>query len=93
MDKAFLTATAIPLMGLAGAIAYKFRPLEWQKGDGKKVNCRPDKQLRTCFDMTGTLVSVPSRKGCKMDTGSEQVAAHVKQLQVRAVPLACAAGV
>lgn len=39
MDKAFLTATAVPLMGLAGAIAYKFRPVEWQKGDGKKVHC------------------------------------------------------
>ena len=37
MDKAFLTATAIPLMGLAGAIAYKFRPLEWQKEEGKRV--------------------------------------------------------
>ena len=37
MDKAFLTATAIPLMGLASAIAYKFRPLEWQKEEGKRV--------------------------------------------------------
>lgn len=37
MDKAFLTATAIPLMGLAGAIAYKFRPLEWQKEEGRRV--------------------------------------------------------
>lgn len=38
MDKAFLTATAIPLMGLAGAIAYKLRPLSWQKEDGKRVS-------------------------------------------------------
>ena len=42
MDKAFLTATAIPLMGLVGAIAYKFRPVEWQKGDGKKVHHSPE---------------------------------------------------
>ncbi len=40
MDKAFLTATAIPLLGLAGAIAYKFRPLEWQRDDGKRVSLR-----------------------------------------------------
>ena len=42
MDKAFLTATAIPLMGLVGAIAYQLRPLEWRKGDGKKVHSVPE---------------------------------------------------
>ena len=38
MDRAFLTATAVPLMGLAGAILYKFRPLDWQKQEGKQVS-------------------------------------------------------
>lgn len=38
MDRAFLTATAVPLLGLAGAVAYKFRPLEWQKPEGKQVD-------------------------------------------------------
>lgn len=37
MDRAFLTATTIPLLGLAGAIAYKYRPWDWQKPEGKQV--------------------------------------------------------
>ncbi|EIE24020.1 hypothetical protein COCSUDRAFT_5564, partial [Coccomyxa subellipsoidea C-169] len=37
MDRAFLTATTIPLLGLAGAVAYKYRPAAWQKSEGKQV--------------------------------------------------------
>ena len=40
MDRAFLTATAVPLLGLAGAIAYRLRPAEWQKREGKQA-CMP----------------------------------------------------
>lgn len=38
MDKAFLTATAAPLLGLIAAVAYRLRPLEWQRRDGKEVH-------------------------------------------------------
>jgi hypothetical protein len=38
MDRAFLTATTLPLLCLAGAVAYKLRPVEWQKQHGKEVN-------------------------------------------------------
>lgn len=41
MDRAFLTATTIPLLGLAGAVAYRYRPWNWQKTEGKQV--RPDR--------------------------------------------------
>ena len=37
MDRAFLTATAAPLLGLLAAVAYRLRPLEWQRRDGKQV--------------------------------------------------------
>jgi hypothetical protein len=37
MDRAFLTATTIPLLGLAGAVAYRYRPRDWQNSEGKEV--------------------------------------------------------
>ena len=41
MDRAFLTATAVPLLGLASAIAYRLRPAQWQKRDGKQARMHP----------------------------------------------------
>ncbi|CAL8462452.1 g1985 [Coccomyxa elongata] len=37
MDRAFLTATTIPLLGLVSAIACRYRPWDWQKTEGKQA--------------------------------------------------------
>ena len=63
MDKAFLTATAIPLMGLVGAIAYKFRPLDWQKGDGKRVSLQSFQQLKG-YPELGLLIDHAHSHAC-----------------------------
>jgi hypothetical protein len=44
----FLTATAVPLLGLAGAIAYRLRPAEWQKREGKQARMPATASSRAC---------------------------------------------
>ena len=48
MDRAFLIATLLPLLGLAGAIGFRLRPAHMQKRDGKQA-CIDHATLRPIF--------------------------------------------
>ncbi len=67
MDRAFLTATTIPLLGLAGAVAYKYRPAAWQKSEGKQV--RPESRPpSSCANPHWTALTRVQQVSIKVNT-------------------------